>query len=131
QLAAGFGQAVEYLLVEALVTQAAVEALDVAILLRFAWVDVMPFDAIVVGPLQDGLAGELSAVVRDHACRFSIDPDQGIQLTRNPCPRDAGIGDQAKVFAATIIVHRQNAELSAGPEGVRQEVQRPALVRAP
>ena len=62
QLAAGFGQAGEYLLVEAFVTQAAVEALDVALLLRFAWVDVMPFDAIVVGPLQDGLGDELRAL---------------------------------------------------------------------
>ena len=41
QLAAGIGQAVEDLLVQAFVAQAAVEALDVAILLRLARINVV------------------------------------------------------------------------------------------
>ena len=61
QLAAGVGQVVEDLVIQAFVAQAAIEGLDVAVLLRLARVDVMPFDAVLVSPLQDGLAGELGA----------------------------------------------------------------------
>lgn len=50
QPAPGIGQAFEYLFVEALVAQAAVEALDESVLLRFAWIDVVPFDTVLVGP---------------------------------------------------------------------------------
>ena len=118
QRAAGVGQAVEDLLVQALVAQASVEGLDVAVLLRFAGVDVMPFDLVVVRPFQDGLAGELGPVVRNYAGGFSMDPDESVQLSRNPGPRDAGVGDQAEVFAAAVVIHRQDAELPAGPERV-------------
>lgn len=52
QLSAGIGQAVEDLLVQAIVAQAAIEGLDVAVLLRLARVDVVPFDAVLVGPFR-------------------------------------------------------------------------------
>ena len=45
----------EQVFVEALVAQAAVEALDEAILHRFARRDVVPFDAALVLPGQDGV----------------------------------------------------------------------------
>jgi hypothetical protein len=130
QFAADICQAVEDLLIEAFVAQAAIERFDVAILLRLSGVDVMPLDAVRGGSLQDRLAGELGAVATDYAGGFSIDPDESVQLSRDSGARDAGVGNQAKVFTATIVVHGKDTELPAGPEGVRQKVQRPALVRA-
>jgi len=62
----------------------------------------MPFDVVVVGPLQDCLAGELGAVVRNYVSGFPIDPDQSIQLACNPRSGDAGVGDQAQVFTAAV-----------------------------
>ena len=53
QRAAGIGQAVEDLFVEAFIPRTAVEAFNVAVLLRLAWVDVMPLDLVVVRPFQD------------------------------------------------------------------------------
>ena len=53
QLATGIGQAVEDLFVEALVAQAAVERLDIAILLGLSWVDVVPFDTVLIGPFEE------------------------------------------------------------------------------
>lgn len=94
QLAASVGEAVEDFLVQAFVAQAAIERLDVAVLLRLARVYVVPFDTVVVGSFQDGLAGELGAVVADNTGWFSVDPDQGFQFARHPGPRDAGVGDQ-------------------------------------
>ena len=67
QFAAGISQAVEDFLVQAFVAQAAVEAFDVAILLRLAGIDVVPLDTVLVCPLQDRLAGELGPIVTDNA----------------------------------------------------------------
>ena len=45
----------EHVLVETLVSQAAVEAFDEAILHRFAGGDVVPFDGVLLLPSQDGI----------------------------------------------------------------------------
>ena len=67
----------------------------------------MPGHAVLIGPLQDGPAGELRPIVTDDAGRLSIDPDQRIQFAGHPRARDAGVGDQAQVLAAAIVDHRQ------------------------
>jgi hypothetical protein len=59
QGSAGICQTVEDLFVETFVAQAAVEGLDIAVLLGLSGGDVMPLDAVLVGPLEDRLAGEL------------------------------------------------------------------------
>ena len=55
-------QTVEDLLVEQLVAQAAVEAFDEGILLRFARIDIIPINIVIAGPLQDRTTGELGSV---------------------------------------------------------------------
>lgn len=129
KLAAGIRQAVEDLFVLAFISQAAVEALDVPVLLRLAQIDVRPFDAAFVGLLQDGLAGERGAVVRKDASRFAIDANQGVEFPFHRGTRNAGVGYQDADFMATTIVEGQDAELSAGAKCVGQDVQRPTLVR--
>ncbi len=52
QLSTCVGEAVEQLLIEAFVAQAAIERLDVAILRWLARVDVMPLDLVVVRPFR-------------------------------------------------------------------------------
>jgi hypothetical protein len=64
QLPAGICQAVEDLLVEAFVAQAAVEAFDEGVLLRLSGIDVVPLDTVFLRPFQDCLARELGAVAR-------------------------------------------------------------------
>src|SRR3546814_13221432 len=51
------------------VPQPTVEALDEAVLLRFARRDVMPFDPLLLAPAQDRHAGQLGAVVGDAQLR--------------------------------------------------------------
>ncbi len=58
------GQISEPVLVEALVPEAPVEALDVAILHRTSWLDRVPVKSLLVCPLIDGTAEELRPVVR-------------------------------------------------------------------
>lgn len=58
---AGLGQGGENLLVQAFITEPAVEAFDEAVLLRLARRDVVPGHAGVIGPLEDRPAGHLAA----------------------------------------------------------------------
>jgi len=62
QRLAGVGEAVKDLLVQALVTQAAVEDLDQTVLLGLARINVMPGDAGIASPFEDCSARELGAV---------------------------------------------------------------------
>lgn len=71
QHGAGVRQRSEEGLVQQLVAQPAVEALVVAVLLGLAGRDVVPADAGVVGPAQDGVGGVFRAVVADDGVRAS------------------------------------------------------------
>ena len=51
----------EQVFVRALVAQATLEALDEAVLPRFAWRDAMPLDAGVLAPGKDRMTGRLGA----------------------------------------------------------------------
>jgi hypothetical protein len=57
--AARLAEAGEQVLVETLVTQPPDEALDEAVLLRLARRDVVPLQAALLLPAQDGIGGEL------------------------------------------------------------------------
>src|SRR3546814_19576167 len=59
---AGMAERHEQRLVEALVTQAVVEALDIAVLLRLARRDVVPLDRSLLRPSQDRQADRKSVV---------------------------------------------------------------------
>ena len=50
----GMGETVEHFLIEAFVAELAIEAFDEAILLRLARRDIVPGDAGLVLPFQDG-----------------------------------------------------------------------------
>jgi hypothetical protein len=59
--------AVEDLLVQALVTQAAVEAFDRSVLLGLARIDAVPGNAGITSPFEDRPAGELGAIIAENA----------------------------------------------------------------
>lgn len=59
------------------------EAFDEGILRRLAGRDVMPVDTALVGPCQDGVAGQFDAVVADHHFGLAALDDQPVQLPRH------------------------------------------------
>ncbi len=75
--------ACEEMLVEALIPEATDEALDESVLLRLARLDVMPFDIPVAPPLEDGMAGQFRAVVRDDHAGSATPPDKRVQFAGN------------------------------------------------
>jgi len=81
---AGVIEIEEQALVEELVAHPAVEALDEAVLHRFARRDGVPFDLMIRGPAEDGVRGELGAVVADDHSRLAASLDEHRQLAGDP-----------------------------------------------
>ena len=59
----GFGQGAKPMLVEAVVAQGTIEALDEGVLHRFARMDMMKSNAGALSPEVEGFAGELGTIV--------------------------------------------------------------------
>jgi len=103
----------EQALVEQLITHPAVEALAEAVLHRFARGDVVPVDAVLGTPGEDGVRGQLGPMVRyDHA-GLAASFDQGGQLPRHPLAGDRGVGDRRQTFPRHVVDDVEDAEAPA------------------
>ena len=125
----GVGERDEQRLVQKLIPEAAVKALDEGVLLRLAGRDVVPGDRVVLAPAQDRHTGELGAVVGHDAQGPSAESDDAIELACNAHARDRSIGRQAEAFTREVVDDCQDPEPPAVGEAVADEVQGPALVR--
>lgn len=83
----GRWQAVEQVFVETLIADPAVEAFDKGILGRLARRDVVPFNAAVLLPRENGARRQLRAVVAHHHQRLAADGNQPVQFPRHTAPR--------------------------------------------
>ena len=128
---AGLRQAPEQVLVEALVAEASVQALDEAVLLGLAGGDVVPLDSAFLLPAQDGMGGQLGAVVADDHLR----PDHAIRRCgrargRHAVPGERGVDDERQALPGEVVDHDEHPEPSTVRQRVRDEVEAPALVRS-
>ncbi len=81
------GKRGEDLFLQALVTQAAVEALDEAALLGLSGRDVAPFDPLVIGPFEHGATDHLGPVVADERRWLAAGRDEGVEFPDRPAHR--------------------------------------------
>ena len=99
-----------------------------AFLDRLARRDVMPGDLVIVGPLQNGVGGQLGAVVADDCVGLATLGEEPIELASDPDARDRGVGDQRQALTGTVVDHNQDTHAAAVEELVGDEVERPAVV---
>lgn len=124
----GFVEVGEQVFVEALVAQATVEALDKAILHRFARCDVVPVDAKLFLPGQYSVRRKLGAVVaHDHPGATSA-LDDLIELAQHPPGGQRCVDDQAEAFPGEVVDQGQDTEAPTAGKRVHHEVERPAQV---
>jgi hypothetical protein len=114
----------EQRLIEKLVTQTADEGFDEGVLYRLARGDVMPVDLAVVGPLQDGVAGQLGTVVADDGLRSAVGDQKPVELAGDPDTGDRGIGNQRQALTGAVVDHDQDAHAAAVDELIGGEVRR-------
>lgn len=111
-------QRMEKVLVQELIADFAVKALGKTVLTGFAWCDVMPFDAVILRPLQNDPACEFGAVVADNARWLAPGKNQGIEFAHDPDATDRRICDQRQAFPATLIHNSKDPE----PPSIRQPI---------
>ncbi len=124
----GISQAREQHLVEELVAEAAVEALDEAVLHRLARRDVVPVDASPLAPGEDCHRGQLRPVVRDNHLRSAAKGDQRVELAGDAVAGQRGVGDQGQALPTEVIDHRQHPEPTPVREGITDKIEAPAPV---
>ena len=103
----GLLQCLEPLLVQALVPELAVEALDVAVLHRPARLDQDVSDTVGAGPGHEGAAGERGTVVATNCQRVAPEDSCLIKQPRHEVPRDAPVHRNAYALVAEVIGHGQ------------------------
>lgn len=127
-LGAGVQQRREPVLVEAFVAQAAVEALDVGVLVRLAWLDQAQLNTALVRPRHHRLAAELLAVVSaDHLWQTPCQR-QPIQHPRYAVAGDGPLHLDRHRLVCGIVDDGQGLEHPALGGAVEHEVHRPDLV---
>lgn len=86
ELDADLGKRAEQRLVQELVAQAAIEALDEGVLLRLAGLDVVLVETMALRPAEHRQAGELGVIVGDTLPGQPAGGDQGLQLADHARP---------------------------------------------
>ena len=128
--APGLMQGLEPLLVQALVPELAVEALDVAVLHGPARLDQDVAYTMAVGPGRKGPTGELRAVVGAHGQRVAAEGGRAIQQPRHVLARDAPVHCDVHALVAEVIDHRETFDAPASTETVADEIHAPDLIDA-
>jgi hypothetical protein len=115
-------------LVETFVAEPSVEAFDESVLLWLAWGDIVLKHASFSLPSQDRMRRQRGAVVADDHHRPAPHRYDLVEFASDTNSAQRRVDDQGKTFAGEIVDHCQPTEPSPVVEGVRYEVERPALV---
>lgn len=110
---AGMAIAGEQVLIEALVAQPANEGLDEPVLYGASRGDVVPVDLGILLPLQDGVRGQLSAVIGDNDVRVSRLTAEPIQLPRHANTGGLVVHHSDQALAVEVVHHAENVGASA------------------
>src|SRR6516162_8794218 len=121
-------QASEHVLVEAFIAKAAIEALDKSVLNRLARGDVVPADNAFLLPAQNGMRGQLGAVVADYYQRFLAGCDDGIELACHPAAGDRRVDDQRQALTGEVVDNHEHPEAATIGQYVRDKVEAPTPV---
>lgn len=119
----------EEMLVEQLVAHRTVEALDVAVLVGLAGLDVLDRHAGRFGPLREGVAQKLGTIVGSQHLRQPAFLAQPFEDTDQSLRRDRGVDLHLQQFAIEIVDDVEEPETTAADQRVAHEVRRPDAVR--
>ena len=125
---ASFFQGAEPVLIEAVITEGAVEGLDEGILSRLAWLDMVQVDATILGPEMDGLAGELRSVVAGDGTGRSHRVANGIEHIDHGGTSDGGIHLDGQTLPGAVIDDIEAPEAPPSGKLVMDEVHGPTFI---
>ncbi len=118
------------MLIQALVTEAAVEALDVCVLDRFSRTDEVQPHPALIGPGIEYLALELRPVVDRNRQRQPAQIGEALENRRNTPAIDRCIDLERQTLAAVVVNDRKTPELPTIDQAVSDEIHRPAAIHS-
>lgn len=124
----GLVQRPKPVLVEALVPEFAVQALDEGVLCGLSGLDEAEIDVVLLGPKEHGLTGEFAPVVADNQRGKGAAAAKLIEKTGHAAARYGNGSELADNFSGVIIHDVQNAKSTAIAELVRNKVHRPSQI---
>ncbi len=126
--ASRIGQTREPVLVETFVPEAAVEALNVGILRRTAWLNQHVFDLVHLCPCQKGSGRKLGAVVGSDGPWVAAELRRLVKQTCDVARTHAKVHRDLHALATEIIDHRQAFDPSPCGQTVAHEIHAPGLI---
>lgn len=111
--------------VEALVTELAVEAFDVAVLHGLAGVDQQVLDPVLLGPGDEGPAGELGTVIGAHGARVTAEAGRLVQQAHYIGTTDAVVDGDVHALAGEVVGDRQALDPASVGQRIADEVHAP------
>jgi hypothetical protein len=127
-LLASLGQCLEPLLVQALIAELAIEALDIAVLHGSARLDQDVAHTVRMCPGQKLATGELGAVVGANGQRVAPKHRHPVQNACHILARDALVHGDLQALMAEVIGYGQAFDAPAIGQAVRDEIHAPHLV---
>jgi hypothetical protein len=115
--------------VQALISQPAVEALDIGVLIRLARFYQPQLDPLPMRPHHHRLPRELRAVVRADHLRLAPQRTDRIEHARQVLTAHRVLHGHRDHLVRRVIDHRQALERTSGSDAIEHEVHRPHLVR--
>lgn len=106
----GMIEITEQRLIEEFVPHSPIEGLAEAVLHRPSGSDVLPLDAGLLRPQQDGVRRELRSVVADDELRLAVPGDECRQFAGNPLARYRRVGDGREALLGHVVVDVEHAE---------------------
>ncbi len=70
----------------------------------------MPFNAVLMRPLQYSTAGEFRAVITDDTMGLAIPGDETVKLPHDSFAADGGVHRKRQAFTGALIHNAQNTE---------------------
>lgn len=130
----GFTDACEPVLVQAFLAISPVEAFDLGVLGRFAGVDEIKLDAVIISPSIHRVPAQFRSIINDQEIRVSLFKGHAFQHIDHPFSRQRQIHLDGWAFVRAVVFQVGRAKLAAISQRVTVKIERPALIggnRAP
>ena len=124
----GLMQGLKPRLVQMLITELAVETLDVDVLHGAPWLDQDMANAAGLRPGNESAAGELWPVIGAHCLRIPAKQRRPIQYPRHVLARDAKVHRNVHALMAKVIGHGEVLQAPPARQAVAHKIHAPDLV---
>ena len=115
--------------VQTLISKPAIEAFDVRVLRRLAWLDVNRIDPLLDAPRQEVPRADLGPIITSDRHGRATPVDNLLKRARHAAARHGRIHVQRQAFTRIAIDHGEDPQPASAGGDIADKVDRPLLIR--